>query len=72
MHSFKGEKEYAIFSNDDPLPFLMLFSKALFGVIPYFFKNLKTARVWGKDVYDGQLVGRDHILHDKDIVEMHL
>jgi len=37
-----------------------------------FFKNLKTARVWGKDVYDGQLVGRDHILYDKDIVELHL
>jgi len=37
-----------------------------------FFKNLKTARVWGSDVYDGQLVGRDHILHDKDVVELHL
>lgn len=37
-----------------------------------FFKNLKTARVWGKDVYDGQLVGRDHILYDKDVVELHL
>ena len=42
MDSFKGEKEYAIFSNDDPLPFLVLFTKALFGVIPCFFKNLKT------------------------------
>jgi len=37
-----------------------------------FYKNLKTARVWGRDVYDGQLVGRDHILYDKDIVELHL
>ncbi len=37
-----------------------------------FYQNLKTARVWGSNVYDGQLVGRDHILHDKDIVELHL
>ncbi|RKZ00511.1 MAG: hypothetical protein DRQ13_00290 [Ignavibacteriae bacterium] len=37
-----------------------------------FYQNLKTARVWGHDVYDGQLVGRDHILHDKDVVELHL
>jgi small GTP-binding protein len=37
-----------------------------------FSQKLKTARVWGSDVFDGQLVGRDHILHDKDIVELHL
>jgi ribosome-interacting GTPase 1 len=37
-----------------------------------FYKKLKTARVWGSNVFDGQLVGRDHILHDKDIVELHL
>ena len=37
-----------------------------------FHQNLKTARVWGRDVYDGQLVGRDHILNDKDVVELHL
>jgi len=37
-----------------------------------FQQKLKTARVWGKNVYDGQLVGKDHILHDKDIVELHL
>lgn len=37
-----------------------------------FVYKLKTARVWGKNVFDGQMVGRDHILHDKDIVELHL
>ncbi len=37
-----------------------------------FLQNLKTARMWGKEVYDGQLVGRDHILHDGDIVELHI
>ncbi|MBD3309583.1 TGS domain-containing protein, partial [candidate division KSB3 bacterium] len=37
-----------------------------------FLEHLKTARVWGQDVYDGQMVQRDHILHDRDIVELHL
>jgi len=35
-----------------------------------FVKNLKTARVWGTDVHDGQQVGRDHTLHDGDVVEL--
>jgi hypothetical protein len=34
-------------------------------------EKLKTARAWGADVYDGQSVHRTHILHDKDIVELH-
>jgi len=37
-----------------------------------FQQKLKTARVWGSTVFDGQLVGKDHILNDKDIVELHL
>ncbi|MFB0522010.1 MAG: GTPase [Desulfatiglandales bacterium] len=37
-----------------------------------FLEKLKYARVWGKQVYDGQMVQRDHILQDGDIVELHL
>ncbi|MGL4423500.1 MAG: GTPase [Gemmataceae bacterium] len=37
-----------------------------------FEENLKSARVWGSGAFDGQTVGRDHILHEKDIVELHL
>ena len=37
-----------------------------------FLKNLKSARVWGKDVFDGQMVGRDHVLHDGDVVELRI
>ena len=37
-----------------------------------FQQKLKSARVWGSNVFDGQLVGKDHILQDKDIVELHL
>ncbi len=34
--------------------------------------GLKSARVWGSGAFDGQTVGRDHILQDKDVVELHL
>lgn len=37
-----------------------------------FAEKLKTARIWGSGVFDGQAVGRDHVLSDKDIVELHL
>ncbi|WP_439621583.1 GTPase [Gemmata sp.] len=32
---------------------------------------VKSARVWGTAVHDGQTVGRDHVLHDRDVVELH-
>jgi hypothetical protein len=34
--------------------------------------GLKSARVWGSGQFDGQTVGRDHVLRDKDVVELHL
>ena len=34
-------------------------------------EKLKSARIWGTGVYDGQNVQRDHILNDKDIIELH-
>jgi hypothetical protein len=37
-----------------------------------FAEKLKSARIWGTGVYDGQSVSRDHVLHDKDVVELHL
>ena len=37
-----------------------------------FAAGLKSARIWGTGVYDGQTVKRDHVLHDKDVVELHL
>jgi ribosome-interacting GTPase 1 len=36
-----------------------------------FAEKLKSARIWGTGVYDGQTIKRDHVLHDKDIVELH-
>jgi ribosome-interacting GTPase 1 len=37
-----------------------------------FAERLKSARIWGTGVFDGQTIKRDHVLHDKDIVELHL
>jgi small GTP-binding protein len=37
-----------------------------------FAQNLKSARIWGTGVYDGQSVGREHVMNDKDVVELHL
>jgi small GTP-binding protein len=37
-----------------------------------FVEKLRSARIWGAGVYDGQPVSRDHILHDKDVVELHV
>ncbi len=33
--------------------------------------RVKSARIWGHGVADGQQVHLDHILHDKDVVELH-
>lgn len=37
-----------------------------------FLKNLKAARVWGSAAFDGQMVSRDHVLHDGDVVELRI
>ena len=37
-----------------------------------FEEGVKSARVWGSGAFDGQTVGRDHVLADKDVVELHL
>jgi ribosome-interacting GTPase 1 len=34
-------------------------------------ESLKFAKVWGSSAHDGQSVGREHVLHDKDLVELH-
>jgi small GTP-binding protein len=37
-----------------------------------FAEGLKSAKVWGSAAFDGQTVKRDHVLQDKDVVELHL
>jgi ribosome-interacting GTPase 1 len=37
-----------------------------------FYEHLKQARVWGSSEFDGQPVGRDYVLQDRDIVELRM
>ncbi|MBN2568155.1 MAG: 50S ribosome-binding GTPase [Deltaproteobacteria bacterium] len=37
-----------------------------------FVRQLKSARIWGRAVRDGQMVQRDYVMHDCDIVEIHV
>ncbi len=37
-----------------------------------FAEKLKFARVWGNHVFGGQRINKDYILHDKDIIELHI
>lgn len=37
-----------------------------------FLEKMKSARVWGKTVFDGQMVPREYVLQDGDVVEIHL
>jgi ribosome-interacting GTPase 1 len=37
-----------------------------------FAQNLKSARVWGSQVHPGTTVKGDYVLHDKDVVELHV
>jgi uncharacterized protein len=37
-----------------------------------FAQNLKSARVWGSQIHPGTTVKGDYVLHDKDVVELHV
>ncbi|MFL5329921.1 MAG: GTPase [Gemmataceae bacterium] len=37
-----------------------------------FEEKCRSARVWGSGAFDGQTVGRDHVLSDGDVVELHV
>jgi ribosome-interacting GTPase 1 len=35
-------------------------------------ESLRFARIWGAEVYDGQQVGPEHVVEDKDVIELHM
>ena len=37
-----------------------------------FVQKLKVVKVWGDVVFDGQMVQRDYVLQDGDVVELHI
>ncbi len=57
-------------------PFTVRRGDTLFELAPQvhkdFAEGLKFARVWGSTVHDATVVKGDYILHDRDIVELHL
>lgn len=36
-----------------------------------FAERFRYARLWGRDAYSGQMVSRDHVLEDGDVIELH-
>ena len=61
---------------DTEKPFTLLAGGTVFDVARQVHKDFAAtfqfARVWGENVFDGQQVGPDHVLHDQDIVELHM
>ncbi len=61
---------------DTERPFTLKFGGTVFEVARQVHKSIaeqfRFARIWGEDVYDGQQVGPDHVLHDSDIIELHV
>lgn len=37
-----------------------------------FATRLKFARIWGTEKYDGQMVQRNYVVHDEDVIELHV
>ncbi len=37
-----------------------------------FAENLKSAKVWGRNTFDGQLVPKDYVIEDEDVVELRI
>ncbi len=62
----------ADFSNPVILPAGSDLERAAAAIHKDFASRLKYARVWGRGFYDGQMVGREHVLHEGDVVEFHL
>lgn len=59
----------------EPSPFVLKKGSTVFDaavtVHKDFGETFKYAKIWGEGVYDGQMVERDHILQDKDLIEIH-
>lgn len=58
------QRPYTLFRGDTVLDVATLIHRDIAA-------TLKFARVWGSGRFDGQQVGKDHVLADHDIVELH-
>lgn len=58
------KRPYTLFAGDTVLDAARLVHREMA-------ETLKYARIWGSAKFDGQQVGRDYVLGDRDIVELH-
>jgi ribosome-interacting GTPase 1 len=58
------KRPYTLFAGDTVLDAARLVHREMA-------ESLKYARIWGSAKFDGQQVGRDYVLGDRDIVELH-
>ena len=58
------ERPYTVFEGDTVLDVARLIHRDMA-------KKLRFAKVWGSGKFDGQQVGRDHVVHDGDVLEIH-
>jgi ribosome-interacting GTPase 1 len=63
-HPADADKPYTVFRGATVLDVAELVHRD-------FAETLKFARVWGSTKFDGQQVGRDHVVADRDVVELH-
>lgn len=61
---------------DKSAPFILPIGSTVMDLATHIHKdvaaNFKHARVWGDGVFPGQQVHHDHVLHDKDAIEIHV
>ena len=79
---FKGLEVVRVYTKargrrtDDTRPFTLRRGATVLNVARLVHKEMasdfKFARLWGSGVFDGQQVGSDHIVADRDIIELHL
>jgi len=59
----------------DPVPYVLKQGSTVHEAAAFIHRDLaesfRYARIWGRDLYDGQMVERDHVLHDGDLIEIH-
>lgn len=61
---------------DKSAPFILPVGSTVLDMAQHIHKDIaagfKHARVWGEGVFPGQQVHQDHVVHDKDVVEIHV
>jgi len=59
----------------EPVPYVMKHGSTVIEAAAFIHRELadtfKYARIWSKELYEGQMVERDHVLIDGDLIEIH-